>query len=98
MSDHTPGPWTYDGGAQIVEEARPHMRVLFLPSDHHEYASSKPNARLAAAAPDMLAALEAVEEWWLTVQMHKESGAPYAIFAVRAAIAKATGKSVTRSR
>ena len=58
MSEHAPGPWFFDGVCQIVEAARPHMRICFLPSDHAEYASSKPNARLIAAAPDMLAALK----------------------------------------
>lgn len=45
----------------------------------------------AHAAPEMLAALKAVEEWWLETGMKDAPGAPYAIFAVRAAIAKATG-------
>jgi hypothetical protein len=45
---------------------------------------------LAHAAPDMLAALKAIEDWWISDGMHHHTGAPYAIFAVRAAIAKAT--------
>lgn len=39
---------------------------------------------------DMLTALKAIEDWWLTEEMKNHTGAPYAIFAVRAAIAKAT--------
>lgn len=57
MTEHTAAPWHFDGLVQIVEAARPHMRVAFLPSDHAEYASSKPNGHLIAAAPDLLAAL-----------------------------------------
>ena len=38
---------------------------------------------------EMTAALKAVEEWWLTSGMKHFAGAPYAIFAVRAALAKA---------
>lgn len=53
----TPGPWEWDGCAQIVEAARPHMRVAFLPSDGLSYASGEPTARLIAAAPQMYEAL-----------------------------------------
>lgn len=62
MTEHTPGPWIFDGLCQIVEAERPHMRVCFLPSDHHEYASSKPNGHLIAAAPDMLEAVQLLEK------------------------------------
>ena len=59
----TEGPWLFDGGVQIVEADRPHMRILFLPSDHWRYASSKPNGLLASAAPALLAtALKQQEE------------------------------------
>lgn len=45
--------------------------------------------RLRAVNADMLAALRAVEEWWLSDGMKHFTGAPYAIFATRAVIAKA---------
>lgn len=48
------------------------------------------------AAPDMLAALKAVEAWWLETGMKEANGAPYAIFATRAAIAKATGADLAK--
>lgn len=57
MSEHTQGPWEFDGCVQIVEVARPHMRVCFLPSDHERYVTSKPNGYLIAAAPELLAEL-----------------------------------------
>lgn len=54
---HTPGPWIADGPAEnihILVEAHPHMRVCFMASD----GPTKANARLIAAAPDMLYAIE----------------------------------------
>jgi hypothetical protein len=45
----------------------------------------------------MLAALKAVEDWWLTQGMKHFGGAPYAIFATRDAIAMAEGKQVVRT-
>lgn len=58
---HTPGPWEFDGVCQIFEAKRTYMRVAFLPSDHAEYASSKANGRLIAAAPELVSALEDAE-------------------------------------
>ena len=60
--NQTPGPWHFDGLVQIVEVARPHMRVAFLPSDHAEYASSEANGYLIAAAPDLLKALDELQD------------------------------------
>lgn len=54
ITRHTPGPWHYDGGAQIVHGTETHIRVAFLPSDHYKYDCSKANGRLIAAAPDLL--------------------------------------------
>lgn len=91
MAEHTPGPWLYDGCVQIVEAERPHMRICFLPSDHDEYASSKANARLIAAAPDLLEALIAISDQLERIgdtRPHKDG---QFIDDARAAIAKATG-------
>lgn len=92
---HTPGPWVFDGICQIVEGERPHMRICFLPSDHHEYASSKPNAHLIAAAPELLEALKIARECVAYCRRaHKDAqsgtGFPVEII-LDAAIAKATG-------
>lgn len=86
-TNFTPGPWEYDGGAQIVEAARPHMRVAFLPSDHAEYAASSHNARLISAAPELYEALENLVEY---CQAHHPS-----IYLVEqiAALKKARGES-----
>jgi hypothetical protein len=56
ISKHTPGPWSFDGPAHNIhvrEAARPEMRICFMTSD----GPARANARLIAAAPDMLAAL-----------------------------------------
>jgi hypothetical protein len=40
----------------------------------------------------MQTALKAVEEWWLTQEMHKHNGAPACIFAVREALKQSARK------
>jgi hypothetical protein len=44
------------------------------------------NSLLKLEAERSRAALKAVEDWWLSDGMHHFVGAPYAIFAVRAAL------------
>lgn len=90
---HTRGPWHFDGLCQIVEAARPHMRVCFLPSDHAEYSSSVPNGYLIAAAPDLLEALKATLEEIERVEADVEYKLPCGDKA-RAAIARAEGSAV----
>ena len=83
MSKHTPGPWTFvheggiDGGYFIDAKED----VVVLPRGRLNEA----DARLIAAAPDLLAALKAVME-------AAEKWSP-AIDQGRAAIAKAEGTS-----
>ena len=45
-----------------------------------------------AAAPGLYEAAKAIEEWWLLEGQHAFSGAPAAMFMLRAAIAKAEGR------
>jgi hypothetical protein len=66
MSKHTPGPWSIDGptrmgGARIVAPYKPqctYMVAEVLP-DCPDDAARDANARLIAAAPDLLAACKA---------------------------------------
>ena len=66
MSTHTPGPWTIHSeaanaasGSPINSEIRGgHHVVVRLGTMHAD--STKANARLIAAAPDLLAALQAI--------------------------------------
>lgn len=104
MTKHTEGPWLFDGVAQIVEARRPHMRIAFLPSDHHAYESSKFNGRLIAAAPDMSGdgafLLDRLDEFERELDSAGTDGLTRewcghvrpAIARFRAAIARATGE------
>lgn len=94
MSAHTPGPWRVDAitnslgtietadGVSIGQafQVRPHR------DDLHSI-ERKANARLMAAAPDLLAALEEAIEY---IPARDRS---VLIAKARAAIAKATGES-----
>ncbi len=97
MSEHTPGPWelTKDGiSIQAYPPPADVIRICLAP-DYTFHGPDNPrwraNARLIAAAPDLLAACEAVEEWWLREGMNLFGGAPGCVFMVRSAIPKARG-------
>lgn len=88
MNKHTPGPWkthltddtlVVDGNGLVIA----HMGGLYLGDD----SPMEANARLIAAAPDLLAALEviAADSRWT-------SGEP-TLMQARAAIAKAKGEA-----
>lgn len=118
MSGHTPGPWeayvrvARDGGSYTIavhEQGYPEKRtpVVAWPGfddSRRPIAEHAANARLIAAAPELLEALEAILGPLATIPMG-ESGAPdervpvkpnlrvseAAILRARAAIAKARG-------
>jgi len=58
MTEHTPGPWMLDDGLVYVPLAAPdrHGATIYAIATIEE--SNEANARLIAAAPAMLAALE----------------------------------------
>ena len=69
MSGHTPGPWTYDGTVAfsdrpdlpcVVDEYR--LVVAQCWDDGHTDDECEANARLIAAAPELLEALEDAAE------------------------------------
>jgi hypothetical protein len=91
-AQHTPGPW------ELVSTVSPQTLNLFGAAANHEYhigtflsgsrkdlETFKANARLIAAAPDLLTACEVL----INTLMHK--AAPKEIDLARAAIAKARG-------
>ena len=83
MKTHTPAPWHYeagDDGAVIYTG----FTIAKIPIDGSDWQS---NAHLIAAAPDLLAALEAV----LTAveYYHEHEGCDAMLDQARAAIAKA---------
>lgn len=64
---HTPGPWAIDRDDRpgmawnnhIVQADRPHMAICFMThSGRADNSECEANARLIAAAPDLLEALE----------------------------------------
>lgn len=60
-AQHTPGPWSVvpygDGDSLAVHDARGDWRVCFMatPGDSGDMAGIEANARLIAAAPELLA-------------------------------------------
>ena len=93
MSGHTPGPWV------VLQNPMSHdcitsddCRICEMPRWDDEYAEEETaNARLIAAAPDLLAALERM------VRQHGSNFISYSgdhpVSVARAAIAKATGEA-----
>lgn len=87
---HTPGPWRYrlrgsgKGCDVLAGEGR---QVEVVAYDVHGR-TAEADAALIAAAPDLLDALRLAEEWLVSVGA---DGSP--LTAVRAAIAKAEGRS-----
>ena len=53
---HSPGPWTYDEESEYVRDAEGSLVADVMPSPHHG------DARLIAAAPDMLRLLRVLVE------------------------------------
>ena len=82
-TQHTPGPWAIEpdalGESSIVTDNGGTIADV--------YGRNPANARLIAAAPDLLAALQAVADYWAGGDVPADIDA-----AMRAAIAKATGK------
>jgi hypothetical protein len=81
MSAHTPGPWFMTEGWVMAEaDKKPIANFNF-------YAATEANARLIAAAPELLEALRA-----LLAERSHAAQLSDACFAARAAIARATGE------
>ena len=69
---HTPGPWITDGKAVFAKGAESSV-VCYAERNTPQSASipfdaAESNARLIAAAPEMLEALEAACKWAMTMQ------------------------------
>ena len=90
MSKHTPGPWA------IYVNAPSDIVIRKMSKDGYELcsiarvSSGYANARLIAAAPELLEALKDIAEW---TERYTAPGHPIATVA-QAAIAKATGEQV----
>lgn len=100
---HTAGPWVaapYSSmvGAPVVASpsGRPVCSVTYFAlgdgfEGHDEVSAA--NARLIAAAPDLLEALELALEYFNSAQAQLSASGQVARDAARAAIAKATGET-----
>lgn len=97
QAEHTPGPWTFEDSGRdmiLILTERESIRVAEVVTDNvdsDKYAIA--DARLIAAAPDLLAALEEAMEF-LDWAVGTEAAGEH-IEAARAAIAKARGEAVT---
>jgi hypothetical protein len=87
MSKHTPGPWIWCSG-----EANEHDCYVIAEDENDVLATglSEPDARLIAAAPDLLAALK---EYIRDFGDNEDSDSQLMAAKARAAIAKAEGTS-----
>lgn len=59
MSKHTPGPWALKYGTQIFSAADPHINVATA-NRFSSLEAQQANARLIAAAPELLAMVESL--------------------------------------
>lgn len=99
MSKHTTGPWNI-GCANFKEEAEIGIHgpgadgfvICDLQADGYDEDTQKANAKLIAAAPDLLEALESAE-MALLGYTHKNEITLSALYKARAAIAKARGEA-----
>ncbi len=85
---HTPGPWSYfhDSCTQCESEGKAEYIVMGPPDGHHGQFSNEADARLIAAAPDLLEACDAALHWITDID-----NANRTVKQLRAAISKATG-------
>lgn len=95
MSKHTPGPWAVHGdiGTLIGSDDRKMMlaEVLYkhvVTEWGRPLDEAQANARLIAAAPDLLAVVESAANWF--GELGNDDGAQGLLDDLRAAIAKAT--------
>lgn len=91
MSKHTPGPWVKKG----IHWTGKNNEIVFVSNgpafgSESDFESAKANARLIAAAPELLEALEDLCECILET---RGPSATLALKSARAAIAKAKGES-----
>ena len=104
MSKHTPGPWHADPGRRVTGfavthdgEPNPIAIALRKPRSSHTNgitdSTALANARLIAAAPDLLVALEACEELLSAMPTLGGIAGLAVVENARAAIAKARGET-----
>ena len=98
MSKHTPGPWTPEfGEAYRVRSQQDGGQIAIMMNLKGQFGLAgrrsgdevAANARLIAAAPDLLEALEKIAQ----INPYDTSSMGYVVSLARAAIVKATGEA-----
>lgn len=100
---HTSGPFEvkeFDDGCDVqILNAVSNTLVGYASPEEVDYETCKANARLMAAAPDMLAILKSINEWWSKggAPIHRDSllgddNTPCIRSQILAAVDRATGK------
>jgi hypothetical protein len=89
-TEHTPGPWATDGTEVFYEDDDVRPCVAFINHENTSDAQAAADARLIAAAPDLLAALHKVQDWLEGCSTRQTMQAQ-----VARAIALATGEDTT---
>ena len=95
---YTPGPWTVNEYREVLDAQGRTICRVYLDGDRKPVATAKANARLMAAAPELLEALEATTAWIVELAASGDAGIwdgedMDEVIAARAAIAKARGQS-----
>jgi hypothetical protein len=101
MSEHTPGPWEWDGDVWEYDRENEAPWLMSaktgMPVIKGDIDCMRDDARLIAAAPELLEALEALVDDYMQWEMNPVSGNARNVHDLhdqaRAAIAKARGKS-----
>ena len=62
FNGHTPGPWDYESGEDIWAEDRLICRMSLSHSERPHYRATNADARLIAAAPDLLAEVKRLRD------------------------------------
>lgn len=97
---HTPGPWAVNyspaDGFSVWHDPRQHgdmkRGAVIIAADLRAKPETEANARLIAAAPDLLAALRDLLEWGRDNTSPRDDNSPHnLLIAAAAAIAKAGG-------
>jgi hypothetical protein len=88
-TQHTPGPWRAEGWNNLVVNSYTGDTIIIQPggSEYAKLEELQANARLIAAAPELLEALKGMMEWARRV---KGSNPGPEVFEASNAIAKAT--------
>ena len=87
---HTPGPWTRNRAINTVDMGRYSVICPFGADSKKHVSEIEANMRIIAAAPDLLAALDAIVK--MIGQYSGQGRMDTEISAARAAIAKAKGE------